>query len=209
MKLNEFETYCLFVSLRQHFTKETYDYFKYKGKVKTSLNSFTSRRDRFMFQKLSKLHNAETLCDFIVANIVCGKTWIGDFLDDEAEDNYKKFLKINQALSYHFQNELDNIFSEYAPKHSFKVQKNSYPPILMMYMSGRVSIQTMIVLDNFIRYTSRWNQTYHDDPIWVKHHLLFMKYAPFLKYDKDKMKKILKDKIKEYEHGEEQEAHAA
>ena len=206
MRLSAFDTYCLFLALKNHFTRDSYDFFRYGGKVTARIESFQNRKDRFQFDKLSRLHNENELRDFIVANIICGKTWIGDFLDDEAEENYKKHLKIKQSLSYHFSNALDAMFIESRPTICFRVYRDRYPTAFMHLLSGRVSIETMVILNDFVKYITKWDTFYSDDSIWPKYSMLIKKYKPFLDYDKDKMKKILKDKIKEYEHGEEQEA---
>ena len=206
MRLSAFDTYCLYLSLRNHFARDSYDFFKYRGKVNASPDSFMSRKDRFQFQKLSRVHTDVEMRDFIVANILAGKTWVGDFLDQDAEDNYLKHLKIKQSLSYIFANELDGLFRESRPTVAFRVYRDRYPSAFMYYLSGRVTIETMVILNNLVNYIPKWDSFYSDDSIWPKHSMLIKKYAPFLEYDKHKMKIILKDKIKEYEHGEEQEA---
>jgi len=206
MRLSAFDTYTLYLSLRNHFSRESYDYFKYRGKVTASHDSFMSRKDRFQFQKLSRKVSASEMQDFIVANIICGKIWIGDYLDDDADENYKKHLKIRQSLSYHFANELDGLFRDNRPNICFRTYKDRYPTLFMTYLAGRITLETMVILNDLVNYISKWDQVYNDDSIWEKHSILIKKYAPFLEYDKSKLKTILKDKIKEYEHGEEQEA---
>lgn len=145
--------------------------------------------------------------DFIVSNILCGKTWVGDLLEEDAEDNYKKHLKIRQSLSYHFANQLDFLFRDVRPNVCFRTYKDRYPTLFMTYLGGRIDIETMVILNQMIKYTTKWDHVYSDDSIWPKHSMLIKKYAPFLEYDKLKFKTILKDKIKEYDDvGEEQEA---
>jgi hypothetical protein len=209
MRLSAFDTYCLFLALKNHFTRDSYDFFRYRGKVTASHDSFMSRKDRFQFQKLSRLHSEDSMRDFIVSNIIAGKTWVGDFLDDDAEDNYKKHLKVNQSLSYIFANELDALFSESRPNICFRAYKDRYPTAFMHHLSGDVSIETMVILNDFVRYISKWDSVYSDDSLWPKHSLLIKKYTPFLEYDKDKMKSILKDKLKEYEYGDREEQEAS
>lgn len=202
MRLSAFDTYSLYLALKNHFTRDSYDFFKYRGKTNASPDSFMSRKDRFQFQRLSRKVSEAEMQDFIVANILAGKKWIGDFLDDDADDNYNKHLKIRQSLSYIFANELDDILSD---AKSFKPRKDGYPTLFLSFLSGRITIETMVILNNMIDYISKWDRFYDDDPIWTKQSILIKKYAPFLEYDKTKLKTVLKDKIKEYEHGKEQE----
>lgn len=137
--------------------------------------------------------------DFIIANVLCGKTWVGDLLEEDAEENYRKHQKIQQSLSYHFSNQLDELFIQTNPNVCFRTYKDRYPTLFMMYLGGRTSIQTMVILNGMLGYTNKWNQVYSDDSIWSKHSILIRKYAPFLEYDKTKLKNIFKEKIKEYE----------
>ena len=43
----------MYLSLKLHFTTDTFDYFKYGNAAKASQQSFDSRRDKFFFVKLS------------------------------------------------------------------------------------------------------------------------------------------------------------
>ena len=53
-----FEVYKVYLALKQHFTKQEYDYFKYHGKVRANENSFEQRRDRYFFKKLATSYSA-------------------------------------------------------------------------------------------------------------------------------------------------------
>lgn len=206
MRLSAFDTYSLYLALKNHFTRDSYDFFKYRGKTNASQDSFMVRKDKYQFQKLSRLHDETDMQDFIIANILAGKTWVGDLLNDDAEDNFKAYQKIQQSLSYHFTNEVDRLFLSCVPSECFRTRKNEHPTLFVQHLSGKVSIQTMTIINRYVGYTQRWDSAYNDDPIWSKYSVQLKKYAPFLEYDKIKFKNILKSKIKEYEHGEEQEA---
>lgn len=203
--MSAFETYQMYLALKYHFSREHYDFFKYHGKTNTSVDSFMKRKDRFQFQKLSRKVSGDDMRNYIIANLLAGKAWSGDLLQEDAEDIHKNFMKIWQSLSYHFSNELDNLFKDHNPITCFKPKKDGYPDAFMYYMSGKLSIHSLVILNNMIGFISKWDKVYESDFVWPKHSILIKKYAPFLEYDKRKLKNILKDKIKEYEHGEEQE----
>lgn len=205
MRLSAFDTYTLFLALKNHFTRESYDFFKYQGKTSASHESFMSRKDRFQFQKLSRRVAASEMQDFIIANILSGKTWVGDFLDDDAVDNYTSYLKVRQSLTYVFSEELNSLFYDASPEFCFKCFKNKYPFLLTYLMNRNITLETCVILNGFVGYIDVWDKKYPDDPIWSKYSMMIKKYTPFLEYDKKKLKTILKDKLKEYEHGEEQE----
>ena len=92
MRLSAFDTYALFLALKQHFTQANYDYFRYHGKTRANKESFIQRKDRFYYQKLSRKYDSEQMVDFLVANLLKGLIWVGNLLDDEAHENYLAYL---------------------------------------------------------------------------------------------------------------------
>jgi hypothetical protein len=200
MRLSAFDTYALYLALKQHFTQDNYDYFKYHGKTRANKESFLHNKGRYQFQKLSRMYSDEEMKDFLVANLLKGKTWVGDFLEDDANDNYLAYLRRKQSLSYVFTNELDEFFGQEPPDVAFKVGEGyrSLPPILNFIMCGAMSPETFVILDRFIGFSPVLDKKLSDDYLWCKYRTLPQKFHPFLSYDKDKMKNILKEKINEY-----------
>ena len=98
--MSAFETYCLFLALKNHLTTKSYDYFKYSGKTNASQDSFMSRKDRFHYQRLCRMCEDDQMKDFILSNLIKGKLWVGEMLDDEAEQNFKEYSKRKQAFTY-------------------------------------------------------------------------------------------------------------
>lgn len=196
--MSSFDTYSLFLALKNHFTQPSYDYFKYHGKTNASPDSFMARRDRFQFQKLSRRVDANQMKDFIVANLLAGKSWVGDFLEDDAHDIYLAYAKRKQSFSYVFASELDKMFGEYPPEIAFKVRNGQMPPVLNCLMNGTISPETFAILDHFIGFSKVFDEKLDDDYIWTKYRNNIMKLYPFLEFDKKKVMQILKDKIQEY-----------
>lgn len=199
MKLSSYDTFCLYIALKNHFTKEKYDFHKYKGKTRISRESFLCRKDRLQFQRLSKRYDAGEMTDFIIANILQNKTWVGELLEDTSHDNYIKFLKYKQSIIYSFDNEITSVFSKISPiKALFSTRKNQYPPIIQYYLSNDISIQTLSILNTFIGFVPKFdNRLGKDDVLWSKIRLLCTKLTLFLEYDRMKIKNILKEKIEE------------
>jgi hypothetical protein len=187
-----YNCYCLYIALKNHFTQESYDFFKYGGKTSISKEAFLSRKDKYQFQKLCRICDETEMRDFLVANFIKEKKWVGDLLDDEATDNYKDFLKRKQSLSYMFNNDLSKIDLSKA----FKPKKNEYPPIIYAYLQGDISIETFTILDKFIDFSNKYDKLYgKDDVLWSKIRLATKKLLPFLEYDKAKIKNIIKEKM--------------
>ncbi len=193
MKLNGYETYCLYLALKNHFTLDKYDFFKYNGKTKNvSKESFLIRKDRFQFEKLAR--KCDDVKTHMIVNFLADRTWIGDMLDDEAFDATKRHVKSIQSMSYNFKNELEKIDDM---KAMFTVADNGYPRILNEYMRGDISLETLIILDAFIQFIPKFDAKLSDDYIWSKFSFKARKFAPFLlqDLDKKKFKQILKERI--------------
>ena len=188
--------YLLFLALRTHFDKDKYDFFQMNGKLRANRESYEKRQDKSIFAKFAKEYNTTQLRDFYIANILEDRHYIADFMDDRAKDEYNNYTRRRQSLSYIYTNELGRIFDE-GISVPFIVSNNSYPSIILLFLRREVSIETMVILDDFLGYTDKFNKYYEDDVIWPKVSKKITKYRPFLKYDKVKMKNILKGVVNE------------
>lgn len=179
---NVYETY---LALRQHFTNPNYDYFRYSGKVRTNIESFNKRRDRYFFEKLSRKKTESEVINYFVSNFIQSsdpsKMWVGE-LKTNGDENYLNWKTRTQSLSYRFKQEL-NILTE--KNHLYEAlfsESGSHPRIIKQYLGGKVSIETLVILDDL---TSFMNKLNVDDVIvsLVIHKV--KKYRPFLSYDKE------------------------
>jgi hypothetical protein len=193
MKLTGYETYCLYLALKNHFTKDSYDFFKYGGKGRNvSKESFLSRKDRFQFEKLAR--RCEDVKTHMVVCFFSDRTWIGDMLDDEAFDATKRHVKKIQSMSYNFKNELENVDNI---KELFSMSETGYPKFMTEYNFGTISLESIIILDAFIGFIPKFDAKLGDDYLWSKFSFKTRKFAPFLlqDLDKKKFKQILKERI--------------
>lgn len=196
-RLTAFETFCKFLALKNHFTQKKYDYFKYRGKVTASKDSFLARRDRFQFQKLSRQYDEKELELFIVANLVAGKSWVTDLMDSEAHENYQAFRRQIEAITYTFEQELTKAFqSVKEPKELFRVSNGQYPKLLELHLSGTVSLPTLSILNVYVDYFDKFDERIGaDDPIWSKVRDCARKLLPFITYDREKIKSSIQRSI--------------
>lgn len=191
-KLSGYETFCLYLALKNHFTLDSYDYFKYNGKTKNvSKEAFLSRRDRFQFEKLAR--KCDNMEDHLVANLLKDKTWVGDLLEDDAFDNTMDYVKTNQSMSYVFRNELATI-GDIKPALRFDSQ---YPDIIPTLMNGTISYQTFVILNYFVQFVPKFDARLPDDFIWSKLSFKVKRFAPFVIRDLDQKKfaNILKEHV--------------
>lgn len=191
--MNGYEAYKLYVALKNHFNSDTYDYFRYGGKTRANAKSFETRPDKYFFMKLAKHKDPEK---YILANIVedSANVWVGELINEQrAEENYKRWLNKQESLTYVFTNELDLFDEDY--NSNFVVGNNNHPPLLKMLIQKKVSIETLIILNDMCGFFRHWNKQIEEDIIWPMIYKKCKKYKPFLRFDKDKLKQIVVDKF--------------
>ena len=193
-----FDAYREYLALKNHFTKDSYDYFKYNKKVRATVQSFYKRKDRFWFEKLARQKSEQEVVEFFVANFAScpdpETLWIGEMIK-EGEERYQTWQRKVQSLSYIFKEESQSLFDENKFDDVFNCTKG-HPPLLKKFLSGKVSLETMVLYDKIFDYSKNFNKKLQD-PVWETVSRRIKKYNPFLNIDVFKFRKILKNIILE------------
>ena len=191
-----FDAYRCYLSLKNHFTKEHYDYHKYRGKTRATHQAFYKRKDRFWFEKFARQKTDKEVEEFFVSNFVSstdpGTMWIGDMIKN-GEARYVDWKKKVESLSYNFKQEAESIFENQKVDDVFDCSKG-HPPILKSYLGGDTSLETMVICDRILGYREEWDKKLND-PVWETVSLKMKKYKPFLNIDVFRYKKILKQVV--------------
>ena len=110
-----FDAYKCYLAMKNHFTKDKYDYLKYRGKVRATHQAFYKRKDRFWFEKFARQKTDQEVEEFFVANFTsCSdpeSLWIGEMIK-EGEGRYQDWQKKVQSLSYVFKQEVEDLFTD-------------------------------------------------------------------------------------------------
>ena len=191
-----FDAYRCYLSLKNHFTKDHYDYHKYRGKTRATVQAFYKRKDRFWFEKFARQKNDKEVEEFFVSNFIYstdpGTMWIGEMIK-EGEGRYTEWKKKVQSLSYIFKEEAENIFEKQKVDDAFDCSKG-HPPILKSYLGGGTSLESMVIYDIILGYGKDFDKRLND-PVWETVSRKIKKYKPFLNINVPHYKKILKEVI--------------
>ena len=195
--MNAYEVYRMYVALKLHFTSESYDYFKFNGKVKTTESKFNVRKDRYFFQKLCNKYNGDMVRDYFVSNFVYDvNSWVGSITRDRGERIYSEWKKKQDSISYLIVNEIDYLLDQVENFDSlFECKQNQHPIILKKYLSKKISLETLIVLDDILNFVNRFDRQISEKLLWPKIKMSMIKYKPFMRCDYKKFKSILKEKV--------------
>ena len=188
-----FDAYRCYLSLKNHFTKEHYDYIKYRGKTRATVQAFYKRKDRFWFEKLSRQKKDKEVEEFFVSNFIYsidpGTMWIGEMIK-EGEGRYTEWKKKVQSLSYIFREEVDSLLENKKVDEVFDCSKG-HPLLLKSHLGGNTSPETLVICDRIFEYRKDFDKKL-TDPVWETISLKIKKYSPFLNIDVPRYKNILK-----------------
>ena len=191
-----FDAYRCYLSLKNHFTKDHYDYHKYRGKTRATVQAFYKRKDRFWFEKFARQKNDKEVEEFFVSNFIYSTDpatmWIGEMIK-EGEGRYQEWKKKTQSLSYIFKEEVENVFEEQKVDDVFDCSKG-HPTILKSYLGGDTSLETMVICDIIFGYGKDFDKRLND-PVWETVSRKIKKYKPFLNINVPRYKKILKEVV--------------
>lgn len=193
--MEAFEAYVTFMALKNHFSNDNYDYFKYNGKVNVKYENFIHRNDRFYYERLSKKNDIKGLLLSSFLECVDGKIWVGDVLQDEFNEKYIQWKKRNESLTYYFKNDINKLDKPFDK--NVIVLNGQYPPLLLKYMQNEICIETLIILDILMDIFKYWNKKIDDTIMWPSIYKKCIKYKPFLSINVDKYKKIVIDIMKD------------
>ena len=198
--MNGFEVYKIYLAVKLHFTSKarSYDFHRHLGKTTARLETFTKRRDRYFFHKLSKSYNSNTIVDYFVSNFVTNTNlWVGDIIGKTGDDNYKQWSKKIEALHYYYEQDIDYILEQdYKFDDLFKSVNGQHPPILKMFLSKRINFETVLILDEILSFTKQLNKNINEKVLWPKLYDRMIRYRAFLNYNLTKYKMTLKRKLK-------------
>jgi hypothetical protein len=194
-----FSAFAMFNALKLHFTTDSYDYIRYHGKSNVTTDNFSTRKDKYSFYKLSRKYRLEDLKNFYVANLLeKDVNWIGDINNLEGEETYKKWQKRNQSLTYRFEQDIISLLNDtQSPNEMLMVEDGQYPILLKEVMHSTIAVETLVILNDIMNFFPMWDKKIADTIVWPSMRLKFIKYTPFIDYDKSKFIAILKASLKE------------
>lgn len=188
--MDGFKAFKYFQAMKLHFTSERYDVFEMNGRVSGSRESFEKRRDRGLFEKLAKKFDTDReLIQFLAANFAYGHRNV--VYSSESDEYYRVWMKRKESITQVFKTDLDFILARFEkdklPYSALYSIDSGMPELLNLYIGGYVSLETMIILQSFDDYLSKWEPLIM---LWHDHFLVIRKANRFVKFKKDRVQSI-------------------
>ena len=203
--MNGFEVYKIYLAIKLHFTSKnkSYDFHKHNGRTTARLETFTKRRDRYYFHRLSKSYDNKSIVNYFLSNFVSNTNlWVGDIIGKAGDEHYKQWSKKIESLHYYYEKDIDYIIERMTTKDIkfndlFLSIDGQHPPIIKMFLAKKINFETLIILDDILRFTKKLNKNIKEKVLWPKLFDRMKRYKPFLSYNITKYKISLRDKMKE------------
>ena len=187
------DVYLMYCALKAHFSKSDYNYFKYEGKTRIKRDSFFKRKDRFFFVRLSKKYTEyEDIKNYLIANFIKEPTgYVAQFYDKI----YEEWLYKKQNFYTIFTDEMRPLVNQFQPL--FEVKSTTHPKLLQEYLGQRISLETLIILNELVSYVDNWDKKMTEDFIWKDLKKLMNNYKGFLTIDTKRYRILLLKLIEE------------
>ena len=203
--MNGFEIYKVYLAVKLHFTSknQSYDFHKHGGRTTARLETFTKRRDRYFFHKLSQSYDDTNAVDYFVSNFVTNTNlWVGDIIGNSGDENYREWSKRIEALHYYYEQDIDYLIERMTANEMtfddiFTSKNGQHPPILKMVLAKRISLETFVILEDLLSFSKRLNEDISETVLWPKLYDRIVRYRPFLHYNITKYRITLRNKLNE------------
>ena len=123
------------------------------------------------------------------------KGYIANFNDE----NYNTWKLKRSNFFNMFVVEMTPLVKEFEPL--FEVKKHNHPKLLKEFLGGRVSLETLIILDELVSFSKKWDKLLEDDIVWPDLKRFMNDYKRFLTIDKNKYRMNLLTLIEESRDG--------
>lgn len=191
IRMEPFDAYRYYQSLKLHFESKTYDAAKYNFKTSANPKSFWKRNDKYHFAKVAKrFKDVPELVGFYASHFINGTKWIGEMLN--AEEVYQSWLKRMQSISYIFEQDLNHLSIEVESFDSLLRSKDGeHPLIITYYLQEEISLETVVIINKLTGFMNKADKEITETIMWPDISLKIRKYDPFVQVDIERMKKIV------------------
>lgn len=181
------EAYQIFLGMKLHFTRKSYDYLTYGPK----------RVDEESMGKVYVLASAvgrkfqtkEALEQRLIALFKVKNVWLNEITSAEAEKAEIEHLKAIRTFSYNLEQHLIFMQEQYPNiRDCFRVN-NSFevPPVGRMLLNKEINLETYCALDMLLKFSRNIN-----DLVWKEQRMRAEKYSAFFRPDLTQCAKIAK-----------------
>lgn len=136
----------MFNSYKLHFTQKGYSVKKYGlSPRRFSQTQLDKKKDRYIYKRVGdKCQFEDQLSELISGNLLFNPNiWIGDLLDDEATQRYKKVRSVRKSISHYTVEDTKYLINT----HGSLIDSLKSGKIIHDIMSGDINPETYVILE--------------------------------------------------------------
>lgn len=174
--MDGFQAFKYYLSIKLHFTNPKFNVFVNRGRIKGSIQTFTSRNDRYLFEKVARQYPADKDCiRYFASNFMYGNPNVV-YNDAEATANYKEYIRRKQSITRVFVNDLDVIAHQNSGRHRGL-------DVLQLLLGRKITLETAVILNDMDGFVDKMKQSplalvMGDDLLRIEKSKGFVKYDP-------------------------------
>jgi hypothetical protein len=196
MIYDTFDAFRIYRGIKFHFNGK-YDCQKYNYITYKDIDVFKKDNAKAIYKSLATKYKSDY--PFFIA--VCFSrnrklSWVGECMD--YEHVFVEVDKYMQSVTRFFGEEIDTLLlvaenNNVKFPHLLKSNNNKIPALQNLYDEGLISLETCVILDRMVGFTSKIDLKENRSYLSFKNRLL--NYRPFVKIDVKKCKKIVIKKL--------------
>ena len=205
-----FDIYCRATAVCRHFKTGSYDYFKYKGKIKAKFETFLAMKNRGQYVRLYKVIGASGMTSeaFIVANVMDskGQAYVTGMASPAGTRLAKSFqAKMdapgNYACDQIKEHLLDECIDDGVRFKAIVLPVNgNLPKIVQSVINKDLSLEAFIIVSKAMGLMDLYakDQSMQDNWVWSEIQDSINKRIGFFHYNESEAKLAIASLIKEY-----------
>ena len=200
-----FDVYRIYTTTNLHFTS-SYDILKYRGNAPNLDVRYAKLQNQSLFEGWkNSFRKVDDIYETAIANtILDNPKWVFGAKSD-AISIYNKWKEVRFRIH-------DQVKEDFVLLHSLikkkkvetfdglirKTPNGNLPPLLQLYLSGRILPDTVSIIDDLRSdCVTQWMEDYVEDPSIKPKIFMLLKYKPFVKYKKERIKMIFEEVLGE------------
>lgn len=182
--IDGFKVFKYYTALKLHFTSPKFDVFTNRGRMRGSREKFLKRNDCRLFEKVARhVKDDKTCIQYLASNFMYRNP---DMIwnDEYSDRNYALYVNRKQSITRVFENDLDVLANSQI---TYNFDTNSIPDIIGMWLTDKISLETVVILNDFDDIVSKMKTREHISLLLGNDLLLIEKAKKFVKYDSYKV----------------------
>jgi hypothetical protein len=184
------KAYKYYMAVKLHFTRDDFNVFVNRGKIKCSRETFNNRNDSYLFEKMAKRFDDREYIQFLTANFAYGN---GDIVYriEESEEHYIEWNRRKQSITKIFSDDLQTVLKN-------KFTNNLEKTIIDLYLGNKICLETVRIVDDLYPIIDKVKQNSQFMLMFESEIRRLEKSKGFVKYKPERVTPVFNNFLEEF-----------